>query len=362
MTLGLDVFTEKERGKFMSIKSATTPRGLVFDTITFGYLLGVLFYYLVQPSQESLLNLTAIAISTIVFLVIGLAISVVLAKMNVLTLGQHIFEPGHVKAQREPKSLFKSFWGWELIVSFAVTLVVGAQATELDLFELLDIEGFAGAQRIFGAMLTPEWSVLPRGILAIVETIFIAFMATVIAIPAAFVLAFFAAKNIMSANKFTSTIYVALRTFLNITRSIEPLIWAIIFSVWVGIGPFAGMLALMFHSVASLTKQYSEMIESVDEGPIEGIAATGASFTQVVWFAIVPQIILPYISFTIYRWDINVRMATIIGLVGGGGIGTLLIQYQGQALWHEVGTLALLIVIVVWLMDIASAHLREALK
>src|SRR5690606_582695 len=101
------------------------------------------------------------------------------------------------------------------------------------------------------------------------------------------------------------------RTFLNITRSIEPLIWAIIFSVWVGIGPFAGMLALMFHSVASLTKQYSEMIESVDEGPIEGIAATGASFTQVVWFAIVPQIILPYISFTIYRWDINVRMATI---------------------------------------------------
>src|SRR5690606_7818811 len=121
----------------------------------------------------------------------------------------------------------------------------------------------------------------------------------------------------------------------------------IIFSVWVGIGPFAGMLALMFHSVASLTKQYSELIESASEGPIEGIRATGANSTQVVWFAIVPQVILPYIAFTIYRWDINVRMATVIGLVGGGGIGTLLIQYQGQALWNEVGTLALLIVIVV---------------
>jgi phosphonate transport system permease protein len=147
-----------------------------------------------------------------------------------------------------------------------------------------------------------------------------------------------------------------------VTRSIEPLIWAIIFTVWVGIGPFAGMMGLMIHSIASLAKQYSEFIECVDDGPIEGILATGAKGMQVIWFAVVPQIVLPYISFTIYRWDINVRMATIIGLVGGGGIGTMLIQYQGQALWREVGTLALLIVIAVWVMDTASAYIREAIK
>ncbi|MEI7973791.1 MAG: phosphonate ABC transporter, permease protein PhnE, partial [Bdellovibrio sp.] len=69
-----------------------------------------------------------------------------------------------------------------------------------------------------------------------------------------------------------------------------------------------------------------------------------------------------YISFTVYRWDINIRMATIIGFVGGGGIGTLLIQYQGQAMWHEVGTIVLVIAFVVWFMDTASAYLREALK
>lgn len=121
------------------------------------------------------------------------------------------------------------------------------------------------------------------------------------------------------------------------------------------------MLALLLQSIASLVKQYSEIIECVEEGPVEGVKATGANAIQVIWYAIVPQVLLPYISFTIYRWDINVHMATVIGLVGGGGIGTLLVQYQGQALWHEVGALAFLIVVVVWLMDSVSAHLREAL-
>jgi phosphonate transport system permease protein len=122
------------------------------------------------------------------------------------------------------------------------------------------------------------------------------------------------------------------------------------------------MLALCLHSVASLAKQYSEITEAVNEGPIEGIRSTGAGFLQTIWFAIVPQVILPYVAFTIYRWDINVRMATIIGLVGGGGIGTMLIKYQGQALWPEVGCIIVVIAAVVWLMDTASAYLREALK
>lgn len=147
----------------------------------------------------------------------------------------------------------------------------------------------------------------------------------------------------------------------NFTRSVEPLIWAIIFSVWVGIGPFAGMLALMLHSVAALVKLYSEQIESINRGPLEAIQSTGANKVQVIWYAVVPQIILPYLSFTIYRWDINIRMATVIGLVGGGGVGTLLMQYQGLAKWNEVGTIVIVISIVVWLMDYLSAKIREAI-
>ena len=102
-------------------------------------------------------------------------------------------------------------------------------------------------------------------------------------------------------------------------------------------------------------------IENVDRGPIEAIEATGANWVQVVWYAVVPQVMLPYLSFTIYRWDINIRMATIIGLVGGGGIGTLLIQYQGLAKWNEVGTMVITIALVVWIMDYQSARIREAI-
>jgi phosphonate transport system permease protein len=166
----------------------------------------------------------------------------------------------------------------------------------------------------------------------------------------------------MSDTPLTKSIYVVLRIVLNIMRSMEPIIWAIVFSVWVGIGPFAGMLALVVHTVASLTKQYSEQIEDVNSGPIEAISATGASRIQVLWFAIVPQCVIPFLSFTIYRWDINVRMATIIGFVGGGGIGTLLTQYQGLAKYNEVGTLVILITAVVWILDVMSARVREALR
>ena len=149
---------------------------------------------------------------------------------------------------------------------------------------------------------------------------------------------------------------------MNISRSIEPLIWAILFAVWIGIGPFAGAMALMVHSVSSLVKQYSEAIEGVDEGPIEALQATGANRVATAWFAVVPQVVLPYLAFTIYRWDINVRMATIIGLVGGGGIGGLLIQEQGLAHWTQVGTIAFLIFTVVWSMDFFSARVREAIQ
>jgi phosphonate transport system permease protein len=95
---------------------------------------------------------------------------------------------------------------------------------------------------------------------------------------------------------------------------------------------------------------------------MEALQATGANRLQVVWYAVVPQVVLPFLAFTIYRWDINVRMATVIGLVGGGGIGSLLIQEQMLARWTQVGSLAFLIFLVVWGMDYLSAKVREAIQ
>jgi len=249
--------------------------------------------------------------------------------------------------------------GWFVL---AVTIVAGWIVTRIDPIQLLSSQGLEGAGRIFSALFTPETSIIGQALIAMVETIYLAFMATAIAVPFSFVLSFFSARNLMNDAPHRRIIYVVVRFFTNVSRSIEPLIWAIVFSVWVGIGPFAGMLALVVHTIASVTKQYAEQIEDVDQGPMEAISATGASRTQVIWFSVVPQCVIPFLSFTIYRWDINVRMATVIGLVGGGGIGNMLIQYQGLGQWHEVGMIVIIIAAVVWLMDVISARVREALK
>lgn len=193
----------------------------------------------------------------------------------------------------------------------------------------------------------------------IIETVFLALMGTTIAIVAAIPLSFLGAKNLTAKNPVGTTVYFLTRTFFNVMRSIEPLILAIVFTVWVGLGPFAGVLALALHSVAALGKLYSEQIESIDPGPIEAIAATGASALQVVRYAVVPQIVPPFIAFTIYRWDTNVRMSTVIGFVGGGGIGFVLQQYINLLQYRQAATAVWAITLVVAALDYLSAVVRE---
>ena len=153
--------------------------------------------------------------------------------------------------------------------------------------------------------------------------------------------------------------YYVTRTVFNVLRAIEPLIMAIVFVVWVGIGPFAGALALGLHTIAALAKLYSEQVESISAGPLEAVRATGANRLQTVVYAVVPQIIPPYISFTMYRWDINVRMSTIIGFVGGGGIGFLLQQNINLLNYRAAAAQILAIAIVVSAMDWLSSKIRQ---
>lgn len=336
-------------------------RALVFDGIIAALLFSVLLAVLFKPSEEDMLNLTRNGGVLLIGLLLGALIHISLVWMKIPSAGIKLFGGANSNELSTPKPWYKTIWGWQIFVALVAAFSVSVVKTKFSFVELLDQGGFQGAVRLFSALTSPNWEVLPYAVNNIIETIFMAFLATALAIPFAFVLSFLCAKNIMTG-PVSRAIYWSLRAVLNTTRSIEALIWAIIFSIWVGIGPFAGMLALMLHSIASLAKQYSEMVETVSDGPIEGISSTGASRLQTIWFAIVPQVVLPYISFTVYRWDINVRMATIIGLVGGGGIGTMLIQYQGQGMWNEVGCIVVVIAAVVWLMDAASAYIREALK
>ncbi|HUX11762.1 MAG TPA: phosphonate ABC transporter, permease protein PhnE [Spirochaetia bacterium] len=194
-----------------------------------------------------------------------------------------------------------------------------------------------------------------------VETIMMGMMATFFGILFSIPIAFLASRNIMSGSWVTMAIYFLTRTILNIVRSIEPLIWALIAVVWVGLGPFAGIIALTLHSVAALGKLYSEAIEGIDHGPIEAIQATGAGRLQTIMYAVIPQMISPFISFSIYRWDINVRMSTIIGVVGGGGIGFILFQYIRLLQYREAGIAVWFIAITVAILDYVSAEIRNRL-
>jgi phosphonate transport system permease protein len=191
------------------------------------------------------------------------------------------------------------------------------------------------------------------------ETIFMGMMATLFGIIFAIPVSFLASRNLMSGSWVTMAIYYITRTILNIVRAIEPLIWALVAVVWVGLGPFAGIIALTVHSIAALGKLYSEAIENIDPGPIEAIQATGANKLQTIIYAVIPQMIPPFVSFSIYRWDINVRMSTIIGLVGGGGIGFLLVQYIRLLDYRAAGIAVWFIAITVAILDYVSAEIRQ---
>jgi phosphonate transport system permease protein len=201
--------------------------------------------------------------------------------------------------------------------------------------------------------------VLLRTVEKMVETIILGMMATLFGIIFSIPISFLAARNLMSGSSLTMAVYYITRTILNIIRSIEPMIWAILAVTIVGLGPFAGILALFIHSIAALGKLYSEAIESIDPGPIEAVQATGATRLQTIMYAVMPQMIPPFVSFSIYRWDINVRMSTIIGLVGGGGIGFLLIQYIRLLDYRSAGIAVWFIAITVAILDYISAEIRE---
>jgi phosphonate transport system permease protein len=146
---------------------------------------------------------------------------------------------------------------------------------------------------------------------------------------------------------------------LIVLRSIEALLYVAIFVFWVGIGPFAGMLALSITTYALMGKLFSEAIENIDTGTIEAVTSTGANKIQSIMYAVVPQIVPPFLSYLIYQWDINIRMATIIGFAGGGGIGLMLSTFFGSLQYHKAGTVILAIVFIVAIMDLASAKLRQ---
>ncbi len=271
----------------------------------------------------------------------------------------HLYAVSAAKVEEKRLPWYRTSWKIALALIGVLTLLAAIGVTDVNLYYLFTRAG--KTRRIWVRLLNPDFSLLGSGVRLLIVTIYMAFMATIFAIVVAVPLSFLAARN-LAQGIIGRTIYTVVRVVISITRSIDAIIWAIIFLVWVRVGAFPGVLALFVHSIADLTKLYSERLESIDPGPVEAIRAAGGNRLQVIMYGIIPQIINPYLSFTLYRWDINVRMATIIGIVGGGGIGQSLYQYMKVSDYRSAGMMMLLIVITVWGIDYISARLRARLN
>ena len=259
-------------------------------------------------------------------------------------------------------------WRRLLVIGVSVAVVyLGLRVTNLDFSRANPEHAASVIRELFNwdfRILTPQnefetWWDTAEG--QMVVTILLGVIATAFAIIIALPLSFLGARNVMAGNPITAGIYIVVRLVFTIVRSIDVLIVVIISSVLLGIGSAAGVVGLAFHNVGVLGKLYSEAIEGIDPGPLEAITATGANRIQVIWTAVIPQIVNPYISFTIYRLDANVRLAPILGLVGGGGIGILLFQSINLLQYGAAGLIIFMIVITVAAMDFASAQIRKRL-
>lgn len=309
--------------------------------------------------SEGLTTLAGVTVPKFLFFLLGGLPIALLLQLTNDTLGLRLLGLARPASPLEGRPWLRTFWGFTALVLGIETFMAGWYITEVD--PIFFVQRLSRGWRITRQLLTPDWSIFWMSVQLMVESIFLALIATAFSIVLAVPLAFLGARNLMRGSPVRMAVYTLVRGFFNIFRSIQELVFAIIFVTVVGIGPFAGMLALFIHSVASLGKLYSEQIESIDPGPMEAITATGANRLQVILYAVAPQIVPPFLAFTIYRWDINVRTSIVVGFVGGGGIGLALFQYQQLTQWHRVGTVALLTIIVVWALDALSARVRERL-
>jgi phosphonate transport system permease protein len=156
-------------------------------------------------------------------------------------------------------------------------------------------------------------------------------------------------------------VVLPVRRLMDSFRAINEIVFALLFVVAVGLGPFAGVMALFIHNTGIIAKLFSEAVEAIDPRPVEGIRATGASRLQEVIFGVVPQVIPLWSSYTLYRLETNVRSATVLGIIGAGGIGQTLYENIRSFQYSETAAVVIIIVVSVMLIDIVSSRLRRIL-
>ncbi len=245
-----------------------------------------------------------------------------------------------------------------VVVGLVGLFVYGLSTLEVSFWRL--VGGFGNLGTFVVLMLPPDPGSWARGMLffkALIETIAIAFLGTILAAILAFPLGFLAAKNVV-ANR---VVHFLARRSMDTVRGVDALIWALIWVNVVGLGPFAGMLAIMTSDIGAFGKLYSEAIESADRKPVEGVTSLGGNKLHEIRFGLIPQVLPVIASQVLYYIESNTRSSTIIGIVGAGGIGLYLAETIRTLEWQQVSFLILLILAAVTAIDFLSARLRFAI-
>ncbi|MBW2517367.1 MAG: phosphonate ABC transporter, permease protein PhnE [Deltaproteobacteria bacterium] len=251
------------------------------------------------------------------------------------------------------------------VAVFILALWASAHVGEVDIPEF--IEGLPGFFNYFQQTL-PEidaptfredisdwyWGI-DKWLLFLWDTVLIAFLATLFGFISAFMLCFAASRN-LNKNYWT---YFVCRRILEIARSVPELVYALIFVFSFGIGPFPGVLAIAIHSCGALGKLFSEVNENVDLGATEGVMASGGNWFQMIRYAVVPQVFPNFMSYTLLRFEINVRAASVVGFVGAGGIGQELMTSIRQFLYTDVSAIVLMLVCAVAIIDVSCEKIRH---
>lgn len=267
-----------------------------------------------------------------------------------MTIKQNIDKYPEVWRRFNPRQTLIRYVWYIGIVFIAVWSI-----SNLDIPWFYFLDAHVQAKDLAVRMWPPDWDFVNQLVQPLIETIHIATLGTIVTIFIAFPVAFLAARN----TTFNAMTWFVGRFILVGSRSVNTVVWGLLFVAIFGPGPVAGIWAIAFRSIGFMGKLVAEAIEEIDEGTVEAVEATGASRLQVLWIGILPQVLPVIYGTSVYRWDINIRESTVLGFVGAGGIGILLYSSINQFMWQEVALILIAVLGVVIASEFISATVRQ---
>ena len=266
-----------------------------------------------------------------------------------MTAGTAAIPEGALSPPGGPKRTLVQAFGW---AAFALVLLWAWQGADMRPADLWRDSGNMGT--FLTEFFPPDFREWRTYLREMIVTVHIAVWGTVLAIVCAVPFGLLCSSNIVPF-----WVYQPVRRLMDACRAINEMVFAMLFIVAVGLGPFAGVLALWIHTTGTLAKLFSEAVEAIDPRPVEGIRATGASAMEEIVYGVIPQVMPLWISYSLYRFESNVRSASVVGMVGAGGIGVIIYEVIRGFEYAQTSAVMLMIIVFVTAIDMVSARIRQ---